>query len=131
MLKNLSIVVFVFFLHTLSPMAQDIPADQLVPKGEPVPSASMLTGDTEVHILSNCYTSDRNCTGRAYFKNTDGSRFVSYRYNYASGGYWNFVLAPGSDHWVNARGGDTYASAWGNSGVPSGTPTYWVWVCCN
>jgi hypothetical protein len=105
---------------------------QLVPiPKETVPEG--YAGEVIVQTI-NCYTNVRSCYGRAYFKNTDGSRYASFRvyYNNGSNGHSNFVLPPGGDHWMTGiRYNDTYASAWGSSGVPDGAQRYWIYVCCN
>lgn len=110
---------------------EDAPGQGLVENGAEADDSAAFTEGDEVQLLAGCYTSAANCSGRSYWKNTDGSRYASYRIYYVNGGYSNFVLAPGSDHWVNSRTGDTYASAWGNSGVPNGAPRYSFYVCCN
>lgn len=99
---------------------------------EPKEAPASETKANEITILKiNCYTNDRDCSGRAYFKNNSGGyQSISYFYNNGSGGQWNFVLPPGQDHWVNARFNDTYAWAAGNSGVPAGASRSYVYVCC-
>jgi hypothetical protein len=130
-LKRIVIAIPLCLVILTSAMAQNSELNlQLVPQGENAPAGEPGVVAT---LRVRCYTNSQDCHGRAYFKNTDSTRYASYAVFYDNGrrGRSNFVLPPGDDHWMSGiRYNDTYASVWGSSGVPDNAQRSYIYVCC-
>lgn len=74
-----------------------------------------------------CNTSQANCSGLAYFNNPT-QQFASYAIWLQNGslGQSNFFLEPGGSNSIHCQSGDTFSSAWGNSGVPDDAQRNWI-----
>ena len=89
-----------------------------------------VPGDVPTQYLVSdviCNTSQPNCSGTAYFSNpTDQTASFAVWLENGSLGQSNFTLNPGASHSIHCQSGDTYSSAWGDSGVPDNALRNWI-----
>jgi hypothetical protein len=106
--------------------AQEIANPQAPAELKPVDMAPPISPQPRI-LSMNCYTSQPNCAGVAWFYGFD-QRGISCSLYFSNGSQSDFVLREGQDHGVHVQYGDLQACVWGTSGVPGGTTRYWIYV---
>lgn len=81
-------------------------------------------------LRTNCYTSDSDCAGVAYFQNSDARRVgCTIWFNNGSAGRSNWQYGPKETHTIQVRYGDTFSCVWAEQAPPAeSVARSWIYV---